>query len=40
LQNSLAQYVIFLDDDVKPEPGCLDAYVRAFRQHPKVSGLA
>lgn len=36
LQESLAEYVIFFDDDITPDPDCLAAYVRAFREHPQV----
>jgi GT2 family glycosyltransferase len=36
LQESLAEYVILWDDDIKPSPGCLAAYVQAFREHPEV----
>lgn len=36
LQESLAEYVILWDDDIKPSPGCVAAYVEAFWQHPQV----
>ncbi len=36
-QESLAEYVILWDDDIKPSPGCLAAYVQAFREHPEVN---
>jgi len=29
-----APVVVFLDDDMVPEPGCLEAHVRAHRAHP------
>lgn len=40
LDASAAQYIVFCDDDVQPSAGCLDAYVRAARQHPKAAGFA
>jgi len=36
----LAEYVIFLDDDVQPGEGLLPAYQAAFRQHPEELGFA
>jgi hypothetical protein len=36
LDESLAECVIFWDDDVMPAPGCIAAYVAAFKQHPEV----
>uniref|UniRef100_A0A383VE35 Glycosyltransferase 2-like domain-containing protein n=1 Tax=Tetradesmus obliquus TaxID=3088 RepID=A0A383VE35_TETOB len=42
LQESLADYVILWDDDIRPtqDPGCLAAYVRAMQQHPEALGFA
>ncbi|WIA23095.1 hypothetical protein OEZ86_010001 [Tetradesmus obliquus] len=40
LQESLADYVIMWDDDIRPEPGCLAAYVTAMQQHPQALGFA
>ena len=40
LDASAAHYVIFFDDDVEPSAGCIDAYVRAARQHPEAAGFA
>ena len=37
LDESLAEYVVFWDDDVEPEEGCLAAYIRAFHEDPEVS---
>jgi len=39
LQESLAEYIIMWDDDIKPSANCLAAYVKAFRQHPEVCFL-
>ena len=39
LDESLAEYVIFLDDDVVVKEECLAAYVEAFQKHPEVSQL-
>jgi glycosyltransferase involved in cell wall biosynthesis len=36
LDESLADFIVFFDDDVVPAEGCLDAYVRAFLDHPEV----
>jgi hypothetical protein len=36
LQESLAEYVVLWDDDIKPSPGCLAAYMQAFSEHPEV----
>lgn len=36
LQESLADYIIFWDDDIKPEAACLSAYIAAFQKHPQV----
>lgn len=38
LDESLAECVIFWDDDVMPAPGCIAAYVAAFKQSPEVGG--
>jgi hypothetical protein len=27
------------DDDIRPAPGCLAAYVKAMQQHPEVSAV-
>lgn len=35
-----ADYVIFFDDDVMPQPGCLDAYVSAFKAFPGERAFA
>lgn len=36
MQESLAEYIIFWDDDIKPSSDCLAAYVEAFQKHPQV----
>lgn len=33
-------FAVFFDDDVCPQPGCLDAYVEAFKQYPDEAGYA
>ena len=35
-----AHYAVFWDDDVEPQPGCLDAYVAAFKAHPDEVAFA
>lgn len=40
LDASSAQYIIFFDDDVTPTAGCINAYIRAARQHPEAPGFA
>ena len=40
LDTSAADYVLFFDDDVQPTAGCIDAYVRAARNHPTAVGFA
>jgi glycosyltransferase involved in cell wall biosynthesis len=40
LEESLAECVIFLDDDVIPSTGLIKAYVTAFRNHPEEQGFA
>ncbi|KAK9805992.1 hypothetical protein WJX73_001572 [Symbiochloris irregularis] len=40
LDASFADYAICFDDDVVPDAGCIDAYVRAFRAHPDATGFA
>ena len=32
------EYILFIDDDVSPEPGLLGAYVRTIRDHPDAPG--
>ena len=32
------EYILFIDDDVSPEPGLLGAYARAVRDHPDAPG--
>jgi hypothetical protein len=39
LQESLSEYVIMWDDDIKPAHNCLAAYVDAFHKHPQVPRL-
>lgn len=36
MQESLAEYVIFWDDDITPSRECIAAYVQAMKQHPQV----
>jgi GT2 family glycosyltransferase len=36
LEESLAEYVIFLDDDVNPGPELVAAYANAFIKNPQV----
>jgi hypothetical protein len=40
LDDSYADYCIPWDDDVQPLPGCIDAYVRAFRAKPDAAAFA
>ena len=37
LQESLADYIIFWDDDITPAAQCLAAYVQAMMQQPQVT---
>ncbi|EDQ85412.1 uncharacterized protein MONBRDRAFT_38874 [Monosiga brevicollis MX1] len=39
LQESSADYIIFLDDDVQVSAGLLEAYCRAFLEHPEQTGF-
>lgn len=39
-QESLAQLLLFVDDDAEPCEGCLVAYADAFRAHPRVGASA
>jgi len=36
LQESLAEYIIFWDDDIKPSQSCLAAYAEAIVNNPQV----
>ena len=40
LDASAADYVLFFDDDVQPTAGCIDAHVRAARNHSTAVGFA
>ena len=40
LNDSHAEYVIMLDDDVVPSPDTLRAYIKAFNAHPNAAGFA
>ncbi len=40
LDNSHAEYVIMLDDDVVPTPETFLAYIEAFKSHPEAAGFA
>jgi GT2 family glycosyltransferase len=40
LDESFAEYVIFLDDDVEVTHECLEAYAEAFHEHPEVGYLS
>ncbi|MCV2881843.1 glycosyltransferase [Actibacterium sp. XHP0104] len=37
LSHARGEFVVFWDDDVLPEPGCLRAYVQAARSHPDIT---
>ncbi len=39
MDDSLAAWLVFFDDDVMPLPGCLQAYVQAMQAHPEVCVL-
>lgn len=39
LAESAAEWVLFLDDDVVPEPDILEAYAAAIRAHPQATGF-
>ena len=39
LAESASDWVLFLDDDVVPDPGILAAYARAVRNHPHATGF-
>jgi hypothetical protein len=36
LQESLAEHVLFFDDDLNPDVGCVQAYLRAMQKYPEV----
>jgi GT2 family glycosyltransferase len=40
LDDSYGELCIMWDDDTEPLPGCVDAYVKAFRAHPDAAGFA
>ena len=40
LNDSQADLCIMWDDDTEPLPGCIDAYVQAFRAQPCAVGFA
>lgn len=39
LAESAADWVVFLDDDVQPDEGILEAYAAAIRAHPRATGF-
>ncbi|KAI8473233.1 MAG: nucleotide-diphospho-sugar transferase [Monoraphidium minutum] len=40
LEESLAEFAVFWDDDVEPDPGCLAAYIDSFTRHPEAVAFA
>jgi len=39
IDNSIAEWILFLDDDVKPDKDLLFTYLRAIKDHPKEVGF-